>query len=227
VTDDPILVLTAATDRFATLVETTDPTLAVPSCPDWRVADLVGHIGEVHQWARHAVVAGNPDGVAEDAPEDATALGSWYRTHATALVDVLATTDPAAPAWTFDRSDRTAGWWVRRQVNETVMHTWDLLAAHGGEADWAPDPVLSWDGVDEVATMFYPRQVRLGRTEPLPGTLRLVATDVPHAAPITIGDAGAVVEVAGQAADLLLLVWQRRSHPDPAAADLLGRAIAP
>jgi uncharacterized protein (TIGR03083 family) len=228
VTPDWTDLLATATDRFARLTVEADPEADVPSCPGWSVTDLVDHLGGVHQWARHAVVVGTPDGQPVS-PAPGVDLASWYAGHATALREALAG-DPAAEAWTFG-TEQTAGWWRRRQVHETTMHTRDLLDAAGRVAEWDLDPDLAWDGVHEVATEFYPRQVRLGRSEPIPGTLRLVATDIAAGAagvdPVDIGEAEPVVEVRGTAADLLVLLWKRRTSDDPAAAALLALPITP
>jgi len=226
VTDDWNTLLAAATWDFADILEDADPSAPVPSCPGWSVSDLVDHLGGVHQWAWHAVVAGNPNGEPEAAPSDPQELVGWYAAHAGALRETLAATGPAAPAWTFG-TEATTGWWLRRQTHETLMHTRDLLDAAGRVEEWAVAPELAWDGVGEVATEFYPRQVRLGRTEPLPATLRLVATDLPDAEPVVIGDAEPVVEVRAPAVDVLLMLWHRQASDDPAAAALLALPIAP
>lgn len=218
------LLLTDATADFADLAAEADLDAFVPDCPGWTVASLVVHLGGIHQWARHAVVEGNPDGRPEPAPDDG-ALDGWYLTHAAALQVELS--DPDRPAWVFGPGDGTAGWWARRQVHETRMHTRDLLVALDRTDEWSLDPALAWDGVDEVATMFYPRQVQLGRCEPLPGTLRLVATDLPGASAILIGDAEPAVEVSAPAVDLLLMLWHRRGCDVPEAAPLLALPFAP
>lgn len=217
--------LADATGDFATLAADADLDDLVPDCPGWTVASLVVHLGGIHQWARHAVVEGKPEGRPEPAPDDDDALDGWYRTHATDLLAELA--DPDRPAWIFGDGPGTASWWSRRQVHETRMHTRDLLVAGGRVDEWTLDPALAWDGVDEVATMFYPRQLRLGRCDPLPASLRLVAEDLPDARPIVIGDAEPVVEVSAPAADVLLLLWHRRASEDPAAAGLLALPFAP
>ena len=107
------------------------------------------------------------------------------------------------------------------------MHTRDLLDAGGRVEQWTVPPELAWDGVREVATEFYPRQVRLGRTAPLPATLRLTATDLPDDAPVVIGEAEPVVEVRAPAVDLLLMLWHRQTAADAAAAELLRLPIVP
>lgn len=223
-THDWNALLATATDDFARTIGEVDPVAVVPSCPGWTVGDLVDHVGGVHQWARHAVVEGNPEGEPES-PTPGTDLASWYGGHAAALRDALREAGPDGAAWTFG-TEQTAGWWLRRQVHETTMHTRDLLAAGGRVDEWTVSPDLAWDGVHEVATEFYPRQVRLGRTEPLPGTLRLVATDV-AGEPVTIGTAEPVVEVRAPAVEVLLMLWHRRTSDDPAAAELLAMPIAP
>ena len=67
-----------------------DLTAAVPSCPGWSVAVLVGHIGEAHRWAEHAVREGNRHAPEPDPPRtDRTALGAWYAESAALLVATL------------------------------------------------------------------------------------------------------------------------------------------
>lgn len=214
---DWLSLLREGTERFADVVAGADPAAEVPACPGWSVRDLAEHVGGVHRWAAHAIVHGTPDGTAEPAP--ATGIADWYRAQAAHLIDVLAARPAEAPAWTFGPEPRTAAFWRRRQVHEVAVHTGDALAATGRTPTL--DPALAWDGVDEVATVFYPRQVRLGRTEPLPGALRLAATDAPGPA-IVIGD-GPAYDVRGRAQDLLLLLWHRA---DPAAYDVAPEAAA-
>ncbi len=74
--------------------------------------------------------------------------------------------------------------------------------------------------------MLYPRQVRLGRVDPLPAAVRLVATDVP--AQVTIGS-GRELEVRDRAEVLLRLLWHRAdaSTLDPQVAEVLSGALAP
>jgi uncharacterized protein (TIGR03083 family) len=225
--------LTRATDAFADLLDEADLDSAVPACPGWTLLDLADHLGGVHQWARHAVVAGNPDGEAEPAPRERAALAAWYRTHAGRLVQTLKEVGADAPAWTFGPEPHTAAFWQRRQVHETLVHTWDGWASQGRHP--ALDPVLALDGVDEAVNVFYPRQVRLGRTEPLPAGLGLVAADAPGHPGFAIGTTPDVT-IEATASTLLLLLWHRvdlagsdvQVTGDAAhAADLLRHAITP
>lgn len=220
----PLLRLHA--DRFAEVLDGADLDAPVAHCPGWSVRDLAVHLGGVHQWAAHAVTHRSPS--MEPVPPRPTAaadeLAGWYRRSAAGLVEVLDASPPEAPAWTLDPDDRTAGFWRRRQVHETAMHVWDLEGAVGTPRPYAPS--LAWDGVLEVADVMYPRQVRLGRVEPVTPALRLAATDV--AGEVTLG-AGPAVEVRAAAEVLLRLLWHRAdtSAMDARVAAVLGGALTP
>ena len=221
---DWIPLLEQATGRFADAAASGDLDAPVPTCPDWALADLVQHLGETHLWAAHAVEHGTPDGD-EEFTGSPDGLVDWYRGTARRLLAVLAATEPDAPAWTFG-TEKVAGFWRRRQVHETLVHEYDALAAAGREHTWSVEPALAWDGVDEVATVFYPRQVRLDRTAPIDGTLRLVATDL-DAATLEIGTTQPVAEVNRPASQILLALWKRVLVDDPGASRLLAGAITP
>lgn len=221
---DWIPVLSEATSGFADVLSAGDLDAPVPSCPGWSLRDLADHLGGVHQWATHAVVVGDPKGRPTVAPADQDGLVRWYRESARRLADVLKGTPVEATAWTFG-PEQVAGFWRRRQVHETLVHLYDALLSQGRQDEWAPAPELAWDGVDEVATLFYPRQVRLERIEPLAGTIRLAATDV--AATADIGSGEPVGELTGPASYLLLALWKRAAVEDPVVAALLTPAVTP
>lgn len=212
--------LTTLTDAFAAELERGDLDAPVPSCPGWTLADLGDHVRWVHRWAAHAVTDRDPNGGTE--PVGPAHLVGAYRAAARDLITVL-DVEPTSPAWTFG-PDQVVGFWQRRQVHETLVHLYDAHLATGRADLWKPLPELAWDGVDEVATMFYPRQVRLGRTEPLTHRLVLTGTDVDRT--IELGE-GPPVEIAGGAAELLLTLWKRRPAPDPDVAAALSVAITP
>jgi uncharacterized protein (TIGR03083 family) len=211
--------------RFADVLATGDLAAPVPACPDWTLADLGEHTRWVHAWAASPRPGCPPPRRAPPAGPSRDELVAGYRAAAGSLVDVLRRTAPEELVWTFGPEPASA-FWRRRQVHEVTMHLHDALASQGREDEWAIEPELAWDGVDEVVTMFYPRQVRLGRTEPLAGTVRLVATDVDDG-PLDLGEGEPVVELAAPAADLLLMLWKRSPVTNPAAAELLSVAVTP
>ncbi|SEB80749.1 TIGR03083 family protein [Nocardioides exalbidus] len=223
-THDWLTLLRRSTDRFAAVIDGADPAARISWCPEWSLHDLVDHLGGVHQWAAHAVVDGNPEFEAEPVPPGSD-LAAWYRRHASDLVDVLAAIPPEAPAWTLDKNDRTAGFWRRRQVHETVMHTWDAEEALGAVSPI--DPALAWDGVLEVVEVMYPRQVRLGRIAPLPMAVLLAPTDVD--ADVLLGTGRGAQVVRDRAEVLLRLLWHRAptADLDPRTAELLAGPVTP
>lgn len=218
--------LRTQTERFAAVVEQGDLDATIAFCPGWSLRDLVDHLGGVHQWAANAVVTGDPVFEPEPAGADRAAPVEWYRRHAAYLIDVLANRPADSPAWTLDEGNPTVGFWRRRQVHETAIHTWDAATSCG--EPHVIEPGLAWDGVEEVVDVLYPRQVRLGRVAPLAGAVRLVATDLPKTLTIGSGDA---IEIRHKAEVLLRLLWHRvdpTAEPiDPQAAALLASAVTP
>jgi uncharacterized protein (TIGR03083 family) len=149
----------------------------VPSCPDWVVADLLAHIGQVHRWAAANTTR---DADAEfwssreiDAPA-APARADWVREGATALVTAL-DLDPETPAWTFGDFPSLVGFWQRRQAHETVMHRVDAQLAAG--AVDAIDPTLAADGIDELLWLL-PLRTWVQPDPTRTGTAHLHCTDV-------------------------------------------------
>ena len=223
---DWLSLLRTQTERFAEVIGRGDLDAPIAFCPGWSLRDLVDHLGGVHQWAANAVVTGDPVFEPEPAEAERAALVDWYRRHAVYLIDVLASRPADSPAWTLDEGDPTVSFWRRRQVHETAIHTWDAATSCG--EPHAIEPLLAWDGVEEVVEVLYPRQVRLGRVAPLAGAVRLVATDVPGNLTIGSGDA---FEVRDRAEVLLRLLWHRvdpaTERVDPEAVALLAPAVAP
>lgn len=224
---------------FVRLLSEAELAARVPSCPGWTVANLVAHLGRTHLWAEHCIRERNPDGPDVVAPiTDREALTAWYAECAGVLVETLRATDPSTECWTFGRRPRTAAFWFRRQVHETAMHSWDLGAAVGREVSYPT--TLAVDGVDEVVTMFFPRQVRLRRIAPLQRSLAVRAEGLGRWVLAGDGtgasDGPADSEVSGPAELVVLLLWGRLGLDDPrlqvtgdlaAAASVLSAGIVP
>ena len=227
------------TAEVPVLLAEADLAAEVPSCPDWTVAQLVAHLGETHLWAEQCVRLGSPQPPEVDPPtDDRAALASWYRGCADTLAQTLRTTSPDAPCWTFGPRPREAMFWFRRQPHEAAIHRWDLGAALGRDLGYPAE--LAVDGVDEVVTMFFPRQVRLRRIPPLTRSLAVAVDDGPtwvlHGDGTGEPDGRADATVTGPADALVLLLWGRVALDDPrltvtgspeAAAAVLGAGIVP
>ncbi|MFF3648959.1 maleylpyruvate isomerase family mycothiol-dependent enzyme [Streptomyces sp. NPDC002181] len=194
----------------------------VPTCPGWRVADLLRHTGAVHRWAAGYV----GDAVLEpgpfpDAPELAGAeLLAWYREGHEALVRVLTEAPADVQCWTFlpTAAPSPLAFWARRQAHETAVHRMDAEAALG--AVYSPvAPEFAEDGVDELLTGFHARPRSRMRTEE-PQVMRVRAADtgavwtvhLSAEPPRTVsGDTGdpAHCEVTGTASWLYEALWNR------------------
>jgi len=230
-------------DAMAETLACADLDAAVPDCPGWTVRDLAAHVTHAHRWARAAIVEGHPNTPEPEPSLTPEGACVGYRTAADALLETLRQTDPETGCWAFGPSPKVAGFWFRRQTLEVAVHLVDALAAQGLEA--ALDQELARDGVDEVVTMFFPRQVRLNRIQPLRHSLAIVAEGEPYrwvlagngrGEAATRPDADAEATVSGPASVLLLLLWGRTTLDNPtltvdgdadAARAVLGGGITP
>lgn len=200
----------------------------VAACPRWDLAALGAHLGRVHGWA--AAALGSDDEPAFP-PRPDRPLGPWYAEAAAGLLAALEATDPDRPCWTL-WPPSVAGFWLRRQALETLVHRWDAERALGLPAD--VDPALAADGVAEVVDVLWPRQVALGRTPVLPGALELRA-----GADSWLLGAGERAVLTADAGSLLMLLWKRRTldgvlaaggtltGPRAAADAVLAAALTP
>src|ERR1700743_2713468 len=111
--------------RFRDVLAHGDPTADVPSCPDWRAADLLWHLGEVQHWWTW-MVENRPKGPDEypepERPADYPPLHAFSREQYGALVDALAEADPEEHAWTWHSEHKNVGFIYRRQAHEALIH---------------------------------------------------------------------------------------------------------
>ncbi|MFC8600386.1 maleylpyruvate isomerase N-terminal domain-containing protein [Isoptericola sp. NPDC057191] len=211
---DRLALLATLQHEFAAAAADADLDARVPACGDWRARDLVLHLAGVHHWAAGMAV-GDPTR-SEDLPEPAggaPGLAALYRRHATALRVTLDAAGLDGAARTL-LGDGPASFWWRRQVHETLVHLHDLHAARAGSAtaalgDVAVEATVWGDAVDEVITMFQPRQVHLGRMAPPADAVRVEATDLGWSWLLGAPEADAAAAVRGPAHGLALLLWGR------------------
>lgn len=215
-------------EGFCALAATADPTRPVPSCAPWSAADLIAHLGATEEWAESIVRTGR-GGPEHTPPTDG--LVDFQRAAADRLLATLEQVDPDAEVWTLTGAG-TARFWIRRQAHEHAVHHWDLADSQG--IDLELDPELAADGIDEIVTMFLPRQIALDRIAAPTRTVELCTTDTDHRWRIGPGDAPEA-HLETTAGALHLALWGRRPLPadalvtgDPTAIeDLLATALVP
>ena len=189
----------------------------VPACPEWTVSDLLGHIGRLHRRVAHLVLERATQwdlgwtGGEPPAPEERTA---WFAAGVPMLADALADAGPGVELYSWT-SDRTSGFWARRQANETAMHRVDAQLAAGYVVPVERE--LAVDGIDELFDLipFWSHAERVrGNGE----TLHFHCTDGDGEWLAVLGSDALVVsrehakgDVAarGTASDLLLFLYGR------------------
>jgi uncharacterized protein (TIGR03083 family) len=134
----------------------------VPGCPDWDVADLVTHLGQVQLFWAAAVAAGPADEPPSDEVigdrEPHGELLAWSADATARLTSALSDAGPNRICWTwweeFDMAPNTSAAIARHQVQEAAVHAFDAQQA-GGQGLPLPDPVAA-DGVNEFITVSLP-----------------------------------------------------------------------
>ncbi|WP_328853987.1 maleylpyruvate isomerase family mycothiol-dependent enzyme [Microbispora hainanensis] len=137
--------------RMAEAVRGRDGTTPVPTCPGWDLRELVEHTGAIHRWAaamvRDAAVR-RYDRAAMDHgfPEDFAGHADWLEAGAVRLTEALKSREPETEVWNWT-PNRTARFWSRRQLHETVVHRADAEIALGITPEVDED--VAADGVAE------------------------------------------------------------------------------
>lgn len=194
----------------------------VPTCPGWTVQRLLRHLGRVFDMVIRVVQTADPQSPpprVEPPPGDTLAV---FDDRLSAMLDVLATTDPATPVWHFTpTAPKTAAFWSRRMAHEVTVHRIDVQAAAGTDSAVAPE--FAADGVDEMLTRLITQNtdawavgthcgtvlyhaVDAGRV----WTVRLVAGQLPQAAAEAVTEPDA--SVIGLADAVYRAVWGRPSR---------------
>jgi len=212
-------------DLLAEAAAGTDLDTPIPTCPGWRMRELVQHMGDVHRWAAAHVAEGRTQPiqgaelaeVAGPLPEDDDLL-EWFREGHRRLLHTLETAAPDAPAWTFLPASSPVAFWARRQAHETGIHRADAESPGGmsGITPFASD--FAVDGIEEFLFGFLGRRDDGERMDP-PRTLHVHATDADGEWLVRLGESvearrehgAADCTVRGPASDLHLLLWNRRT----------------
>lgn len=210
---------------LATAAERAGTDAKVPTCPEWKVSDLLLHTGAVHRWAAGFVTEGltSPRPLGDPPDLDGAELLTWFREGHGRLVATLRSAPPDVRCWHFLPAPSPLAFWARRQAHETTVHRFDAESAGEGTPG-AVDAGFAVDGIDELLRGFHARARSRVRTE-RPRVLRVRVTDRDDAVwtvrlseepPVTErGDApDADCEVAGPAGHLYLALWNRLPLPE-------------
>jgi uncharacterized protein (TIGR03083 family) len=201
-----------------------NPDATVPGCPEWNTADLVWHIGEVHDFWGWVVRERSiqPDrytdpqrpGAGLPVDEAFAAVATFASERAAELYRVLSETDAATPVWTWT-SQHDVAWVTRRMAHETAVHRIDAEHAAGREHRLHPE--LASDGIDEFLDFFFP--LAAADAAPLGGSVHLHCTDADGEWTVrpdkrgghTVARDHAKADAAlrGPAHDLLTVLWRR------------------
>jgi len=215
-------------ELFAAAAERGGFDVHIPTCPEWDMRDLVQHLGLIHLWAAAHVDQPHPEpDDSVDLPDlagywpdladyqrDDDDLVDWYRDTNANLVRVLESAPPDLECFTFLPAPSPLAMWARRQASETAVHRFDAEQATGAVAGF--DPLFAADALDELLMGFAPRRRKL----PIESnqTIHVHAEDTDDHWHLTVGpevttasrsNGTADLTLAGTAADLYLVLWNR------------------
>lgn len=201
----------------------------VPTCPGWDLRALAEHTGAVHRWAaamvRDAAAHRYPrEEMDHGYPAGFAGFADWLRAGAVLLTEAMKSRDPETEVWGW-AGERSAAFWSRRQLHETVVHRADAEIALGIAPEVDED--VAADGVAEFFDVLpYARWRPLlaelkGDGESISwraGTggswlVRLTPAGFAYERSDAAGDVTVRTETTG---DLMLTLWGRR---EPAAVE--------
>jgi uncharacterized protein (TIGR03083 family) len=227
----------ATTAGLAEILAEHDPSLAIPTCPEWTLRQLVTHVGRAHRWAAEITRTRSdafipfravPDG---KLPDDRAEQHAWLRAGAARIIHAVREAGGDL-VWSFT-GPVPAGFWLRRMAHETLVHRADAQLAAGVE----PEPVIeaeeAGDAIDEWLMLL--TSGMLGNADerkkalPVGAGLHIHATGdgrggrgewmIRHdAGGLTVepGHGEGDAALTGPAASLLLVLMRRRPVDDPA-----------
>jgi uncharacterized protein (TIGR03083 family) len=226
--------LREVTSAFAGTVEGLDPRATVPTCPEWRVRDLVGHIGQAYRWtaglvrSRAAAPPPDPRDAEPGRPQD---WPTWLHDSTAHLVGAIIDAGPETDVWTFV-GEQPARFWLRRMLADSAVHLADAAITAGRPFAIAPD--LAADTISEglglISSAGAGLKPELGELRGHGQTLQLRPTDVEPGWLITREPGGVAWERRTADADVvvdapvrdLLLVFSRRITPDDPRLTITG-----
>jgi uncharacterized protein (TIGR03083 family) len=150
--------------------------VAVPTCGDWTMTDLLRHVGRVY--LRAGTLVGERSTTEQDYPPEPAADADpidYICDALDELVAALASCDPETPVWNWAEQPPAAASRARRMAHESTIHRYDAQRAHALAQPIDAD--LAHDGMDELVDVIVPRVIRRDQPELPDATVLFVATD--------------------------------------------------
>jgi uncharacterized protein (TIGR03083 family) len=202
----------------------------VPSCPEWNMSDLLGHVGQRQRFWSEMMERGfdDPAHTQNHDPPEGVDLVGWFEESTMTLLSALDGIDLDRPMWSWSPIKKVR-FVPRRMAQETAVHRWDAENAVGDPADIDGD--LAVDGIDELLFVFLAVEAPL--KEPPGSSVHIHTTDadgewlavLDEEPVITREHAKGDVALRGPSSDVLLYLWGRvepsslEIHGDPATLD--------
>ncbi|MDK0524242.1 maleylpyruvate isomerase family mycothiol-dependent enzyme [Streptomyces sp. ML-6] len=149
---------------------------SVPACPEWRIRDVVHHLGNVASFVHACVEQGGGEPGFTDAkmlPDGR--LIAWAAKEWDGVLDRLAAADPLADAWNWSTRPHIVSFWPRCLTHEAFVHGWDVADAVGQSLTIPAD--VAADGVDEILAVHLAAGARDGRLFSRTGRIEVHSTD--------------------------------------------------
>ena len=222
--------LRAEGDAFRSAVAgAADLSAPVPTCPDWSIAELTGHLANLYNRTRRLITTGSL-GRPEDWNTPATAptaeiISEWTDEYVE-LLAALDAVDPEQPTWNWAPQAKKAVFWHRRMAHETAVHRWDAQMAATGHAE-PIEAKLASDAITEVLDTWLPAGRRRGTVD-RSGMIALHATDLDQVWYVRLRGAGIALldtdtlldsddhheraTASGSASDVALALYGRISY---------------
>jgi uncharacterized protein (TIGR03083 family) len=208
-----------AADGAALRAAAVDLDATVPTCPGWTVRDAVEHTAVVYAH-KATIIEESLDAPPKDWPPEFAFddVREFYDEQLHRVIEALRTRDPATRVWTWYPPEQNVEFWVRRMMQETVIHRADVESAIGRQPP-IPDEVAV-DGIDElIERMLSSDDPDFYEGTPPGRGERVAITAAGSAWTLTLGPAVASftreaetdvdATVEGDAGSLLLAVWNR------------------
>jgi uncharacterized protein (TIGR03083 family) len=231
--DNAAMLAQLSIDGAALLAAAVDLDAAVPTCCGWTVRDAVAHTATVYAH-KSTIIEGSLDAPPSDWPPEFSYddVRDFFDEQRHRLLEALRTRAPETSVWTWYEPEQTVGFWVRRMMQETVIHRADVESAQARRPD-IPDEVAV-DGIDELIERMLCENDPdyYGGYSPGRGQ-RVVVTSAGHTWTITLGESVASfvraaasepdATVSGDASEVLLALWNRLPYE---AVDATGDETA-